>query len=140
MVCLQKRIQELQRELHHLQESDARDQDPEAMVRSAASVTLKESEASKYLGPASGIAITRLVIQLAKQSTEGKSINEIVSDEKVKTIRQRFLDEEAKPTSKTYPLISHVAASGLPNPSLTALLVQLYLTKGRSLDSVLHEV
>lgn len=92
---------------------------------------IQESDETKFLGPSSGITITRLVMQLAKQFTDSKSISEIVPDARAKSIKATFDEEDKKPTSKVYPLISDVAAEELPNRDLTNLLVELFYGKGR---------
>lgn len=99
-------------------------------MRGAAAVKIHESDESKFLGPSSGIAITRLVMQLAKQFTDSKSISDIVPDARAKDIKATFDEEDKKPTSKVYPLISDVAAEELPNRDLTNLLVELFYSKG----------
>lgn len=98
-------------------------------MRGAAAVKVQDTDESKFLGPSSGITITRLVMQLAKQFTDSKSISEIVPDARAKTIKDTF-DQEDGPTSKVYPLLSDVAAEELPNRDLTNLLVELFYCKG----------
>lgn len=112
--------------------------DPEAMMRAAA-VSVHDAKDSKYLGPASGIAITRLVMQLAKQFTDAASIKDIVPEQRARQIKELYHQEQAKPTSKIYPLISDVAADQLPNRPLTDLLVQLYKLKVQPMYPALHE-
>ncbi len=101
------------------------------MVREAGLVKFTGSNESRFLGPSSGIAITRLVIELAKQNTETKSIREVVPDQKAQQIKDRFTQEDS-PTSKVYPLISDVAAPTLPGRELTDILVQTFNQRGRS--------
>ncbi|KAK3057256.1 hypothetical protein LTR53_020460, partial [Teratosphaeriaceae sp. CCFEE 6253] len=50
-----------------------------------------------------------------------------------------YRQEQAKPTSKIYPLISDVAATDLPNRALTDLLIQLYKLKVQPMYPALHE-
>jgi hypothetical protein len=69
-------------------------------------------------------------MQLAKQFTDSKSITDIVPQHRARSIKERFAEEEAKPTSKVYPLISDVAAEELPNKDLMNLLLQLFNLKG----------
>lgn len=99
-------------------------------MRGAIPVRVQDTNESKFLGPSSGIAITRLVMQLAKQFTESKSISEIVPHARAKSIKATFTEEDARPTSKIYPLVSDVAAEDLPNRDLTNLLVELFYCKG----------
>ncbi|KAF2722610.1 hypothetical protein K431DRAFT_189383, partial [Polychaeton citri CBS 116435] len=137
VVHLQKKVRELEQELEKLENDDGQD-DPEAMMRSA-TVRVHDAQESKYLGPSSGIAITRLVMQLAKQFTDSKSIKDIVPDARAKQIKELNNQEEAKPTSKSYPLVSNVAAEVLPARGLTDLLVKLYKLKVQPMYPALHE-
>lgn len=134
MVHLQHKVQELERRLEELDKDDL-DPNPEDILRQGARVHIAEHDESKFLGPSSGIAITRLVMQLAKQFTDSSSITDIVDQDKAQHIKQRFEQEEEKPTSKVYPLISSIAAEGLPPRELSNLLVELFMAKSmRSLD------
>ena len=83
--------------------------------------------------------ITRLVMELAKQNTATKSIKEIVPEVKAQQIKNRFKKEEDKPTSKVYPLISHVAAPELPSRGLTNYLVEKFNQKAQYVYPTLHE-
>ncbi|EME50181.1 hypothetical protein DOTSEDRAFT_68893 [Dothistroma septosporum NZE10] len=137
VVWLQHKVRELEEELEKVENEDAAD-DPEAMMR-AANVRVHDAKESKYLGPSSGIHITRLVMQLAKQFTDAKSIKDIVPDKRARQIKDLYAQEQAKPTSKIYPLISDVAAIELPNRALADLLVQLYKLKVQPMYPALHE-
>lgn len=137
MVWLQHKVRELEDELDKVENEDAAD-DPDAMMR-AATVRMADEKESKYLGPSSGIAITRLVMQLAKQFTDAKSIKDIVPEQRARHIKDLYAQEQAKPTSKVYPLISDVAATDLPNRALADLLVQLYKLKVQPMYPALHE-
>ncbi|KAF2171273.1 hypothetical protein M409DRAFT_18388 [Zasmidium cellare ATCC 36951] len=137
VVWLQHKVRELEDELDKVENEDAAD-DPEAMMR-AATVRVHEAKESKYLGPSSGIAITRLVMQLAKQFTDAKSILDIVPEQRARDIKDLYAQEQAKPTSKVYPLISDVAAVELPNRALADLLIQLYKLKVQPQYPALHE-
>ncbi|KAI5369606.1 hypothetical protein Slin15195_G004810 [Septoria linicola] len=137
VVWLQHKCREMEDELDKVENEDGHE-DPEALMR-AANVRMHDEKESKYLGPSSGIAITRLVMQLAKQFTDAKSIKEIVPDQRARQIKDLYAQEQAKPTSKIYPLISDVAAFDLPNRSLGDLLLQLYKLKVQPMYPALHE-
>lgn len=119
-------------------ENDDGAEDAETMMR-AATVHVHDATDSKYLGPSSGIAITRLVMQLAKTFTDSRSIKEIIPELRARQIKELYNQEQGKPTSKIYPLISDVAAAELPNRPLTDLLVTLYKLKVQPLYPALHE-
>ncbi|KAK4977341.1 hypothetical protein LTR66_010774 [Elasticomyces elasticus] len=140
VVHLQHKVRSLENELERLEKDDDHE-DPEAMVRGGAAVRIQdlaESE-SKYLGPSSGTQITRLVMQLAKQFTDSKTIRDIVPDAKARQVRELYAAERDKPTSKIYPLISDVAAEDLPNKGLTNKLVRLFNLKVQPMYPILHE-
>jgi len=138
VIYLQQRVRQLELELEKTENDEGHD-DPEVMVRSGAGVKLQEHDETKYLGPSSGTQITRLVMQLAKHFTNSNSIKEIVNETKARQVKALYAEEATKPTSKIYPLTSHVAAEELPNRSLTQLLVQLYNLKVQPMYPALHE-
>jgi hypothetical protein len=113
-----------------LLEKEDYEPDDEDMVRPGAAVRIQEHDETKFLGPSSGIAITRLVMQLAKRFTESESISDIVDHMKQQEIKETFAQEEAKPDSKVYPIISNIAAPDLPARDVTDLLVRLFNAKG----------
>ena len=138
MVYLQHRVHELEQELERVESEDVAE-DPESMMR-AVNVRVHEAKDSKFLGPSSGIAMTRLVMQLAKQFTDAKSIKDVVTPQSAVLSKKLYAQEQAKPTSKVYPLISNVAAVDLPSPrALVEGLVQLYKAKVQPMYPVLHE-
>lgn len=126
---LQQKVRDLEKQLADLERDDV-EPDPEDVMRGAATVRVQDSDESKFLGPSSGITITRLVMQLAKQFTESKSISEIVPHAEAKNVKDTFAQEDQRPTSKIYPMVSDVAAEELPNRDLTNLLVELFYCKG----------
>jgi hypothetical protein len=137
VVHLQHRVRELEEELDRVENEDAVD-DPDALMRAAA-VRVSDTKESKYLGPSSGIAITRLVMQLAKQFTDSSSIKDIVDENRAAQIKDLYTQEQAKPYSKIFPLISNVAAEDLPKRGVTDGLVQLYKLKVQPMYPALHE-
>lgn len=125
-------MQALEVELARLEEDDdaAQEPDAEVLIRGAGLVRFQENEESKFLGPSSGIAITRLVMEMAKQNTDTKTIKEVVPDTKAQEIKDRFETESKKPISKVYPHISAVVAPTLPGLELTKSLVENFNQKG----------
>ena len=85
------------------------------------------------------VQITRLIMELAKQNTDTKTIKEIIPDVKARQIKDRFAKEQGKPTSKVYPKISEVAAPDLPSRSLTDTLVENFNRKAQYMWPTLHE-
>jgi hypothetical protein len=128
-VHLQRKVRDLEEQLASLEKED-QEPDPEEVVSAAAAVRLQESPESKFLGPASGIAITRLVMRLVMRFTESKSISDIVPFATAQHAKERYAAEASKPDSKVYPLVSNVAADGLPRRDVTNPLVELFNLKG----------
>ncbi|KAF2672192.1 hypothetical protein BT63DRAFT_191025 [Microthyrium microscopicum] len=138
VVHLQHKVRDLERQLEALESEDL-EPDPESLVRDGAAVRIQEHDESKFLGPSSGIAITRLVMHLAKRFTQSESINDIVTQDKAQEIKETFEEEEKKPTSKVYPQISDVAAPDLPDRGLANVLVNLFHAKVTAMYPFLHE-
>lgn len=91
----------------------------------------EDDETPRFLGPSSGIAMTRLVMEEAKKYTDTRTIRELVPE-----IRQRRAPvqspEAATERKKSYPMISAVAASTLPSRLVTDKLVEVFNQKGLS--------
>ncbi|XPS77055.1 hypothetical protein M3J09_009092 [Ascochyta lentis] len=138
VVHLQHKVRDLEKQLADLDRDDV-EPDAEDVMRGAAAVRVQDTDESKFLGPSSGITITRLVMQLAKQFTESKTISEIVPHARQKSIKATFDQEDERPTSKVYPLVSDVAAEDLPNRDLTNLLVELFYCKVHPMYPIFHE-
>lgn len=139
ITSLQENVKRLQAELAEAEKQEPGVARPEAMARGAGLVKISENDESRYLGPSSGIAITRFVMDLAKQYTKNKSIKEIVPAHTAQEIKDKFEAESAKPTSKVYPLISSVAAPSLPSHDLMERLIDLYMAKAQYMLPLLHE-
>ncbi len=133
VIHLQNKIEELEKELAQIDGEESVVPDAEAILRGAGLVRFGENDESRFLGPSSGIALTRLVMELAKQKTSSKCIREIVPDMKAQQIRDYFAKESTKPTSKIYPLISNVAAPELPTRALTEKLIDNFNHTGIAL-------
>ena len=131
VIHLQNKIKQLETELAEVASEEYTSPDAEAIMRGAGLVRFKENDESRFLGPSSGIALTRLVMELAKQNTSSKCIKEIVPDMKAQQIKDFFTKESSKPTSKVYPLISNVAAPVLPTRETTEKLIENFNLTGR---------
>ena len=127
---MQSKVQALEAELAQLGNEHVTSLDAEIMIRNPGRVRFNETDEYRFLGPSSGIAMTRLVMELAKQNTDTKSIREVVPYKKARQIKDCFIRESSKPTSKVYPLISDVAAPDLPTRELTERLVENFNQKG----------
>lgn len=120
---LEKELADLEKDIQHAA-------DAELMVRGAGRIRFKENDESRYLGPSSGIAITRLVMEMAKQNTDSKSIKDVVPEFTAQEIKAAFALESSKPTSKVYPMISSIPQPNLPPRNLTYRLIDVFVVKG----------
>lgn len=132
-------MRRLNEELRTLEKEDDYVPDHEAMARGAGLVKFSEGDESRFLGPSSGIAITRFVMEFAKQNSSRKTIKDVVPQHAAQEIKDKFDAESQKPTSKVYPLISSVAAPDLPNRELMDRLVEIYMVKAQYMLPLLHE-
>ena len=133
MVHLQNKVQILERQLALLDNQHHSDPDAEVMIRGAGLVRFKENDESRYLGPSSGIAITRLVMELAKQNTNSTTMKQIIPTVQAQKLKNRSTVETSKPTSKVYPKFSCDIAEDLPSPKLTESLIELFNKTGTTL-------
>lgn len=130
MIHLQDKVQALEAELAQYTEEEGLPQNTEDIVRPGGLVRLDENdETPRYLGPSSGIAMTRLVMEEAKKYTDSRSIRDLVPE-----VRQRRKLAQGAPVvterKKSYPMISAVAAQSLPSRLVTDKLVEVFNQKG----------
>ncbi|OAL17273.1 hypothetical protein AYO22_11838 [Fonsecaea multimorphosa] len=137
--CRQETVRRLNEELKALQKEEEFEPDHEAMARGAGLVKFSENDECRFLGPSSGIAITRFVMEFAKQNSTRRTIKDVVPQHAAQEIKDKFDAESDKPTSKVYPLISSVAAPDLPNRDLMDRLVEIYMVKAQYMLPLLHE-
>lgn len=130
VIRLQDKVRALEAELAQYTEEEGFPQNTEDIVRPGGLVRLNEDdETPRFLGPSSGIAMTRLVMEEAKKYTDTRSIRELVPE-----VRQRRTPaqspEAATNRKKSYPMISAVAAQNLPTRLVTDKLVEVFNQKG----------
>lgn len=130
IVSLRDKARKLERELAAAEKEIQHAADAELMVRSAGRIRFRENDEARYLGPSSGIAMTRLVMEMAKQNTDSKSIKDVVPDLTAQEIKAAFAQEDSKPTSKVYPLTSSIPAPDLPLQDTTWKLIDNFVVKG----------
>jgi len=113
----------------------------EDMVRPGGMVRLNETdETPRYLGPSSGISMTRLLMEEAKRYTDTKRIAELIPE-----LRERRVDQGNRMQSivsmggsisgpagrkKSYPMISAYPAPGLPSRQIADKLVEVFNQRG----------
>ena len=135
IVVLRTEVERLEAALAQYDIHDDAEPEDEDLVREAAVVEFKQTSERKFLGASSGTTISRLVMRLAKQALGVKSINDVISAERLRQIDARVTQEQARPTSKafpeSYPLVSSYAETALPGTSLCDMLLRLYNVKGK---------
>ncbi|KAF7712138.1 Fungal Zn(2)-Cys(6) binuclear cluster domain-containing protein [Penicillium ucsense] len=138
IVALREKARALEQELAKAEQEIQHTADAELMVRGAGRIRFSDNDEPRYLGASSGIAMTRLVMEIAKQNTDSKSIKDVVPELTAQEIKAAFAQEDAKPTSKVYPMISSIPSDSLPPRSLTERLIDLFVAKAQALLPTLH--
>jgi hypothetical protein len=145
VVKLQESVRRLEAELALYTEEEAEyPRNHEEIVRPGGMVRLNETdETPRYLGPSSGIAMTRLLMEEAKRYTESKRISELIPE-----VRARRLDRMNRMQSivslgpkgsvsgmsgrrKSYPMISAGPAQNLPTRPIADKLVEVFNQRGQ---------
>ncbi|KAL4750134.1 hypothetical protein BDW72DRAFT_176427 [Aspergillus terricola var. indicus] len=138
IVQLRETARRLEKELEEEEKDFQQAADAELIIRGAGRIRFREYDEARYLGPSSGIAITRLVMELAKQNTHSKSIKDVVPESTAQKIKDVFNDESAKPTSKIFPPISLIPQPNLPTKHLTYKLIDVFTVKAQGMLPTLH--
>ncbi|RDA94486.1 hypothetical protein CP533_2301 [Ophiocordyceps camponoti-saundersi (nom. inval.)] len=102
---------------------------PGGMIRVGAS-----DETPRYLGPSSGIAMSRLLMEEAKRYTESHRISELIPQ--VRRMQSVHMSAGRK---KSYPVISDHPAESLPKRETAENLARVYKQKSQLLWPLLHE-
>lgn len=130
MIRLQDKVRALEAELSHYVEEESFPQNTEDIIRPGSLVRLGEDdETPRYLGPSSGIAMTRIVMEEAKRYTDSRSIRELVPEVRDRRT-PREPPEAPRERNKSYPMISAVPAPTLPSRLVTDKLVEVFNQKG----------
>lgn len=134
---LQKQVKAHEEALEKALRTQYVEPDEEALLRKAAVVQFRSTEERKFLGPASGTPMIRIVMQLAKHVLGVGDIYEVISREHARAAEARVEEEGGKATSKvdpeSYPLVSSYAAREyheLPGTALIEPFLKLYNIKG----------
>ena len=90
-------------------------------------------ESLRYLGPSSGIAMSRLLMEEAKVFTDSKRISELIPE--VRARREKRMQSvvmTGPPRRKsTYPMFSDHAAPNLPSRQVVGKLVEVFFQRGK---------
>ncbi|KUI68985.1 Positive regulator of purine utilization [Cytospora mali] len=154
VVHLQQKVRQLEAELSQYTDDDTEyPESAEDMVRPGGLVKLNESdETPRYLGPSSGIAMTRLLMEQAKRYTDSQRISELIPD-----VRARRLDRLTRMQSivnmnasisgpsgmagrkKSFPMISAHPAQSLPTRQVVDKLIEIFNSRAQYFTPTLHE-
>ena len=142
VVNLQDKVRKLEAELaQYTEEDNEYPRDNEAIVRPGGLVRLNESDGTpRYLGPSSGIAMTRLVMEQAKRYTDSRSIADLIPE--VRARRRERMNRMQSVVSnggsfsssisrkKSYPMMSAHPAQSLPIRPIANKLVEIFNQRG----------
>lgn len=107
----------------------------EDVIRPGGLIRLSVSdETPRYLGPSSGIAMTRLLMEEAKRYTDSQHIADIIPE--VRARRQARMQSiqmtgRASQRKKSYPRLSEGPAESLPTRAVADKLVDVFNQKGQ---------
>ncbi|KAI1753900.1 hypothetical protein F4782DRAFT_539212 [Xylaria castorea] len=153
VVKLQEKVRALDAELAQYidEEGDLHAKDPEDFIPGGLVKLNETDETPRYLGPSSGIAMTRVVMEEAKRYTDTGRISELIPNVKGRrktacigtaatgNRSQSFSILAGNPRKKSYPMVSAVAASGLPSRPIADKLVEVFHQRAQVFSPALHE-
>ncbi|EPE10570.1 fungal specific transcription factor domain-containing protein [Ophiostoma piceae UAMH 11346] len=153
VVKLQEKVRQLESELAQFTDEDL-PEDNEDMIRPGGFVRLSDTdETPRYLGPSSGIAMTRLLMEEAKRYTESQRISELIPELNARrmerlTRMQSIAGINGRAGSsfsisslrkKSYPMISAHPAQNLPSRPIVDKLVEVFISRAQVFTPTLHE-
>ncbi|KAI0152516.1 fungal-specific transcription factor domain-containing protein [Hypoxylon sp. NC0597] len=153
VVKLQEKVRALEAELGQYTDDDDFPKNHEDFIRPGGLVRLNETdETPRYLGPSSGIAMTRILMEEAKRYTESKRIAELIPDVRERrqaaasgpnfpgTRSQSFtMPPHSSARKKSYPIISGVAAQNLPSRGIADRLLEVFYQRAQVFTPTFHE-
>ncbi|RMJ19036.1 hypothetical protein BHE90_009476 [Fusarium euwallaceae] len=144
VIKLQDTVRQLEAELS--QYTDEENEYPgsnEDMVRPGGMVRLNGGdETPRYLGPSSGIAMTRLLMEQAKAYTDSKRISDLIPSVRSQPNRMQSIQmtgPTANSRRKSYPMISQHPAENLPTRAIMDKLLEVFNQKAQLFWPALHE-
>ncbi len=136
-------MRQLEAELAQFTNDDEFLSSSDDLVRCGGLVRLNETdETLRYLGPSSGIAMTRLLVEEAKRYTDSKRISELIPEVRARRIdrmnRMQSIVSMAGSISgpsarrKSYPMLSAQPLESLPLRQVADRLAEVFITRGQS--------
>ncbi|KAI9827514.1 MAG: hypothetical protein M1832_004864 [Thelocarpon impressellum] len=138
VIRLQEKVRALEAELARCDVEEPSGPDAEDIARGPGLVRFDEGIEPRFLGSSSGIAMTRLVMELAKETNGTTSIRELVPKDFTSRSQEQTPLEQSGET-KAYPMLSSVAASALPTRPTTDKLAEVFCQRSQFLLPTLHE-
>ncbi|KAJ1333786.1 proline utilization trans-activator [Microdochium nivale] len=152
VVRLQEKVRALEADLGQFVDEEELPRSHEDFVGPGGLVRLNDSdETPRYLGPSSGIAMVRILMEEAKRYTDSKRISELIPEVKNKRYPDGRAAETVAPRSrsfvatqlaqrrKSYPILSAVPASTLPSRPIANRLVEVFQQRAQIFTPALHE-
>lgn len=143
VVKLQDKVKALEAELGQYTDDESDyPRSNEDIVRPGGMIRVKASdETSRYLGPSSGIAMTRLLVEEAKRYTDSHRISELIPGVRVRSQARMQSVQMTGPAAarKNYPMVSDHPAETLPNRETADRLVEMFKQRSQLFWPVLHE-
>ncbi|KAI3558099.1 fungal specific transcription factor [Colletotrichum abscissum] len=141
VIKLQEKVRALEAELRQYTDDDSEfshlDED---IVRPGGLVRLNDTdETPRYLGPSSGIAMTRLLVQGAKLFTDSKRISELIPEVRARRMTRMQSIVMTRDRKKSYPMISAHPAQSLPTRPIANKLVDVFCQRSQVFWPTLHE-
>lgn len=135
VIKLQDKVRALEAELDQYTHDDGDyPHTTEDMVRPGGMIRLNASDDTpRYLGPSSGIAMTRLLMDEAKRYTDSKRISDLIPE--LRARRQARMQSiqmtgTAGHGKRSYPMVSDGPAESLPTRAIADKLVEIFNQKG----------
>ncbi|KAK5990735.1 Transcriptional activator acu-15-like protein [Cladobotryum mycophilum] len=142
VIKLQDKVKLLEAELNQYTDEEG-DHPPtsEDLVRPGGMIRLHgNDETPRYLGPTSGIAMTRLLMAEAKRYTDTNKISELIPEVRARSqARMQSIQMSAPPRKKSYPMTADHPAESLPTRAVADKLVEIYFKKAQIYWPALHE-
>ncbi|WYZ35199.1 hypothetical protein EsH8_I_001475 [Colletotrichum jinshuiense] len=141
VIKLQEKVRQLEAELRQYTDDDSEfSHIDEDMVRPGGLVRLNDTdETPRYLGPSSGIAMTRLLVQGAKLFTDSKRISELIPQVRARRMTRMQSIVMTRDRKKSYPMISAHPAQTLPTRPIANKLVDVFCQRSQVFWPTLHE-
>ncbi|CAH0026611.1 unnamed protein product [Clonostachys rhizophaga] len=143
VIKLQDKVRALEAELDQYVDDEADyPHSSEDMVRPGGMVRLGSGdETPRYLGPSSGIAMTRLLMEEAKRFTESNRISELIPELKKRREARMQSIQMTGPVGRqrSFPKTSQLPAENLPGRPIANRLVEIFNQKSQIFWPVVHE-